>query len=177
MSEGARNNLYVKDRMERNACDYNGSGIGSGYYDSRRERKEKIKEATLPFVLAGILLICLGTTLYAHISECILKANGDCIMAEYNYRKETATFQISTGEKVAIDARWALLSNSDTQVPVYFYEENEIYKVKVLTSTKIWVMIYVILGGAFTGCIFWIYKELHQSKHSETTVSSGKFND
>lgn len=91
-------------------------------------------------------------------------------------RKETTTFQIPTGEKAAIDARWALLSSSDTQVSVYFYE-NELYKVKVLTSAKIWILIYVILDGPLAGCIFWIYKELHQSKYSQTTVSSGKFND
>lgn len=87
MSEGARNNLYVKDRMERNTSDYDGSGIGSGYYDLRKERRGKLKEAALPLVLAGILPVCPGTVLYAHISECILKATGDCVVADYNYQK------------------------------------------------------------------------------------------
>lgn len=176
MNVGSRNNLYVNDRMDRNGIDYDGSGTGSGYYDARKEKRERIREAALPLLLSGFLLIILGFAFYIHCSELILKTTGYSIMADYSDYKKMASFKAPDGTIVKVDAKLALLSKNAEEVPVYFYE-NEVYNAQVITSVKLWIIVYVILGGALAGCIFWAYKELHKSKHAKAVVSSGKFDN
>ena len=176
MNKGSKNNLYVRDRMERNGIDYDGSGIGSGYYDSDKEKRERLSEAAFPLLLAGILLIFLGFAIYIHCSELMLKKTGYSIMADYSDYKKMASFKAPDGTIVKVNARWALLSKDAEEVPVYFYE-NEIYNAQVLMNVRLWIMVYGVLGSAFAGCIFWAYKELHKSKHAKGLVSSGKFDN
>lgn len=176
MNEGSKNNLYVNDRMERNGMDYDGSGTGSGYYDPHKEKRERLREAALPLLLSGFLLIILGFAIYIHCSELILKTTGYSIMADYSDYKKTASFKAPDGTIVKVDAKLALLSKNAEEVHVYFYE-NEAYNAQVLMSVKLWIIIYVVLGSAFAGCIFWAYKELHKSKHAKAAVGSGKFDN
>lgn len=174
MENGSRNDLYIRDRMERNAQDYEGSGIGSGLYDIREERRHSLREIQLPLVLSVFFLVCLGAAVYGQVSEQILKATGYCVMADYNYKQESAYVVLPNGWAGTVDAQWAMLDKNDRQVPVYYYE-NAPQKAQVLTSVKFWSIAYAVLGGALSICIFWLYKQLHRSRHAKTVMASGKF--
>lgn len=174
MKVGSRNNLYVKDKMERNDMDFAGCGVGNGYYNAREERRARLREIGFPSVLCLFFLLCLATAFVLRGWELRLQSTGNCIMADYNARNKTATFYAPNGVKCTIDARWAMLGEHTEQVALYYYGD-QIWKAQVIMSVKLWICVYAFFCAALAGCIYWIYKELHQSKHATAKTGSGKF--
>ena len=51
------NNVFLRDRMERNNSDFEGSGIGEGRFDEYEEEKAKFSDAILPFIILTFMII------------------------------------------------------------------------------------------------------------------------
>ena len=69
------NNVFLRDRMERNNSDFEGSGIGEGRFDEYEEEKAKFSDAILPFIILTFMIIGLAGIIYLHITE-IRKISG-----------------------------------------------------------------------------------------------------
>lgn len=54
------NNIFLRDRMERNNSDFEGSGIGEGRFDEYEEEKAKFSDAILPFIILTFMIIGLA---------------------------------------------------------------------------------------------------------------------
>ena len=48
------NNIFLRDRMERNNSDFEGSGIGEGRFDEYEEEKAKFSDA-----ISSMCVLCL----------------------------------------------------------------------------------------------------------------------
>ena len=57
MKSGNKNSLFLSDRENRNACDFEGSGVGNGRYDENAEFVEKVKNSVLPMVLLIVTIL------------------------------------------------------------------------------------------------------------------------
>lgn len=92
------NNVFLRDRMERNNSDFEGSGIGEGRFDEYEEEKAKFSDAILPFIILTFMIIGLAGIIYLHITE-IRKISGATAVEIECDGKTAVCYMESTGWK------------------------------------------------------------------------------
>lgn len=161
------NDLYTRDRMERNASDYEGSGAGSGRYDERQERSEKFKELTLPIILLAILVVAWASlfyTSYPHIyyrimgksveGEVISNTGGDYRISWTAPDGKARNFTAPNGIRVV-----------NGKVDVYYINDDYDTGTTVL-PIEYWIPFYAVMLLATFGIILWIKRTLYTKKHA-----------
>ncbi len=161
------NDLYTRDRMERNASDYEGSGSGSGRYDEREERREKFKELTLPIVLLAFMAVAWASLLYTSYPHIYYRVMGKSVEGEVisnnagNYRiswtapdGKVRNFTASNGIRVI-----------NGKVNVYYINSDYDRGMAVL-PIEYWIPFYAVMLLATFGIILWIKRTLLAKKHA-----------
>lgn len=161
------NDLYTRDRMERNASDYEGSGAGSGRYDERQERSEKMKEITLPLVILGVMVIAWATLLYESYPHIYYRVMGERVEGEViatgsgDYRilwtapdGESRDFIVPNGIRVR---------NGKADV---YYINGDYDTGTAVFPIEYWAPYYIVMLLVTVGLILWIKRTLVTKKHA-----------
>ena len=157
------NDLYTRDRMNRNNADVEGSGIGSGRYDSREEQKAKISDAKLPVVILFFMAIGLAGIIYMHVNELKHIINGTPVTLDYVSGQRSATWKAPDGNTYGYECDWARVK--DGKVTIY-YLGTDYRNAVVVSSIQSWLMFYGFFVAVIGAIIFWIYKIFHKKKHA-----------
>lgn len=158
------NDLYTRDRMERNNADYEGSGVGSGRYDPVEENKAKISDAKLPLVILLFMAVGLAGIIYMNINEVRHIVRGTGVEIEYNSSSSSsATWEAPDGNIYSYDCSWARVK--DGKVTMY-YTGTDYRNGVVVSSLQSWFMFYGFFIIVIAAIIFWIYKIFHKKKHA-----------
>jgi len=161
------NDLYTRDRMERNAVDFEGSGIGSGRYDKRQERSRKLSEITLPVVILIIMLIVWAALIYSSYPDIYYriagkKAEGTVVPGySSNYTiRWTAPDGISRDFRAPDGIRVV-----DGKVDVY-YIDGDYDTGAAIMPIGYWTPYYLVMLIVTVGLIIWIKRTLFVKKHA-----------
>lgn len=164
------NNLYTQDKLARNNDDFGGSGVGSGHYTPQEEFKEKLEETKLPLILLAFSVLCLCILIYLSYSEYDLYHNGKSVEATVNSDGKTGTYYDESGISHVVDISWAGGKNNNGTVTIY-YKNFDYVHAQPITAWWIYLIAYLFFWGIFVLIVFWIYKLLHKTKHSEKSGS------
>ncbi len=161
------NDLYTRDRMERNAADFEGSGIGSGRYDKRQERSDKFREITLPVMILIFMLIAWASLVYSSYPDIYYRiagkrAEGTVItenLGDYHISwtapdGTARDFRASNGIRVV-----------DGKVDVY-YINGDYDTGSVILPIEYWAPYYIVMLLVTVGLIIWIKRTLFAKKHA-----------
>lgn len=155
MKSGSGNDLFVADRQNRNHCDFEGSGIGSGRYDEKTERKEKIKNATLP--IAFLIVISVFTVFF-------IKDVFHYIYVMNHYTKAVVEqgFSGLSEFRTPDGVTHTISSNMDVYYPEDDYEAYE-----EIPKSYIWGLGIVTIIVVYILSIRSLYKTFHKTHYSE----------
>lgn len=172
------NDLYTRDRMERNAVDFEGSGIGSGRYDKRQERSEKLREITLPLVILGFMVIAWATLLYQSYPHVYYRVMGKRVEGTVisdgtsNYRilwtapdGKSREFLAPNGIRVV-----------NGKVDVY-YINGDYDTGSAVFPFEYWAPYYIVMLIVTLGLIIWIKRTLVTKKHAQYEKKEHSYKD
>lgn len=161
------NDLYTRDRMERNQVDFEGCGIGSGRYDKREERSEKLKEIMLPIAILVFLLFAWAALIfesYPHIYYRVFgeKAEGVVVSDTPN------TYQVSWVAPDGVSRgfrtpRGIRVINGKTDV---YYIKGDYETGSAIFPIEYWAPFYIIMAIVTLFMIVWIKRTLVTKKHA-----------
>ncbi len=156
------NEIFVRDRMNRDGADYEGSGVGEGRYDAGEERANKFKEILLPLVLVLFMVCYWGITIYFTVMELkyTFYAEKYEVAAEDYQEYVVIKRPDNTYRNIPIDNSNII----DGKVTVYYEEDDDTAYIRQSVDT--WIMSYGF-GLLITFLLlFWIKKILFQKKHA-----------
>lgn len=158
------NNMFVQDRLERNAEDFQGCGVGEGRYDAGKERAEKIREIMLPIVI--LLFMGIYWAVIIHITYVEVKhvLTSEKYVADAKEYEGTVSIKLPIGsgwqKKVVVDS--ALVH--DGKVTVYYNAEDNTYYVPY---AKGWWILFYAFGAVITFImLYWMKKIVFNKKHA-----------
>lgn len=163
------NDLYTRDRMERNASDYEGSGIGSGRYDPRQERSEKLKEITLPIVLLLVIAVAWAALLYEsypHLYFVVMgeKAEGEVVAVSDGSGARNVVWTAPDGEiRSFIVPSEVRVKNGKVDV---YYINGDYNTGSAVFPIEYWAPYYIVMILVTVGLILWIKRTLFKKKHA-----------
>ena len=163
---GALNELFIRDRVERNMVDFEGSGVGSGYYDEKEDKKFRMKEIRMPLCFLVVAIAYLSVIVYMSAYEYNLYKTGTKIEAEYSQKLGYATIRVDNKKvsEVSVDGLWGKPKGDTIDV---YVKDGDYATAQVLTSPIQWAIFYGFFGGLVALIIFWIYKILHKTHHAK----------
>jgi len=143
---------------------FEGFDYENNYHLTEKEEKNENWEQSKIWVVLGVLmLLCLGLTIYMNSKELLLKYNGNSVVTEYKNGAGSVTVQDDKGSSYNIDVSNTIISNKDGKITVY-YMGNNIANAKALTAFWFWAMMYTAWLPLSALCIYFIFKNLNQSK-------------
>ncbi len=158
MKSGNKNSLFLSDRQNRNACDFEGSGVGNGRYDENAEFVEKVKNSVLPMVLL-IVTILFTVFFVKYASRYVYIVN--------HYTKAVIEKDIYGGFEFRTPDGKAHKVAGDSDV--YYSQEN--YEVfEKVPKMYLWVLGVIIIITAYVLIIRSLYKTFHKTHHSEKRI-------
>lgn len=167
------NDLYTRDKMERNAVDYEGSGIGSGHYNRQFIRQESFNESVIYYMLVVILtLIWIGLAILS-LKELDLRIRGNSVVASNSPAYNSATVTLD-GHQYTYNT--ILAFTNEKEVTVYYYGNNPASG-QVLTPVYVHVFGHGLLLGLIALFIRKIYKNMHETHHSDGAVNQHRFDE
>lgn len=156
------NNVFWRDRMERNNSDFEGSGIEEGRFDEYEEEKAKFSDAILPFIILTFMIIGLAGIIYLHITEIRKISGATAVEIEYDGKQQFVTWKAPDGRTYSYNASYAPeKSNSVT----LYYKGTDYRNGIIKTDVASWIKFYAAFTVIIGGLIFWIYKIFHKKKH------------
>lgn len=158
MTSGNKNDLFLLDRQNRNAYDFEGSGVGSGRYDKNIEWKEKIKNSTLP--IAFLIVTSVFTVLF-------MKEVFHCVYVMNHYTKAVVEKGNDYNKFSTPNGVTHIISpNMDVYYPKDNYEAyEEIPKSYILVlGVATIIVIYVLIIRS-------LYKTFHKTHYSEGSIT------
>ena len=157
------NDLYARERMERNNMDFEGSGVGSGRYDVRQERRERWSEAKLPLVLMGFCLICWAIVLYYTYTDILYYCTGEQVVTECDPKDTYTQWTAPDGNRYTINVEWGAVKEGKITV---YYRGTDYRNAIVLNSPQHWVLFYGFVIFCTALLVFWIRKIFHKQHHA-----------
>lgn len=173
------NDLYTRDRMERNKQDYEGSGVGSGRYDHRAEQVEKWNNLKLPLALSAVLIIAWVLLFRISIPEFEFARKATkvtvTVLESSQYGGLTAVkWKAPDGQTYTADIRNTKVK--DEKVDIYYLGE-DYENAKGLTPLTDWVLFYgfCIICTAALG--FWMVKILYKKSRAVQKPKEHSYKD
>lgn len=161
------NDLYTRDRMERNASDYEGSGVGSGRYDEREERSEKLREITLPIVILAVMIVAWASLIYMSYPHIYFRVMGEKVKGEV-IADDLGGYRISwtapDGKSRNFTAPNGIRVVNKT-VDVY-YINGDYDTGTAIFPIEYWAPFYIVMLLVTAGLILWIKRTLVKKKHA-----------
>ncbi len=167
------NDIFMKDRMARNAVDYEGSGVGEGRYSATQERKEKFSETILPVVLFLFMGIYWVALIFISVSEVKHVFFGEKIVVETESYMDSVNIEPSNGKSYKVDISKELARKGS--VTMYFYEKDE--SVCIPETWDLWLLFYGLGFAATFGLLYWIKTIWFNKKHAVKQVSEHNYKD
>lgn len=157
------NNVFLRDRMERNNSDFEGSGIGEGRFDEYEEEKAKFSDAILPFIILTFMIIGLAGIIYLHITEIRKISGATAVEIEYDGKQQFVTWKAPDGRTYSYNASYA--PDKGNSVTLYYKGtdyRNGIIKTDVASWIKVLCSIFTVTSaGLIFGFIrFFIRKNM-----------------
>lgn len=156
------NEIFVRDRMNRDGADYEGSGVGEGRYDAGEERANKFKEILLPLALLAFMVIYWILVIGMAYKDIYNKSNSIKYVVEFKDFQTKVTIDLPDGRKkdVAIEEQYRY----DKQMTIYYnVKDDSIY---VTDKKNTWIL-YSAFGAVVTvALLYWMKKLLIQKKHA-----------
>lgn len=178
MSMVSGNELFTRDRMERDNADFDGSGKGNGFYDENRDFRQRLFDAKLPLILTVIMICLFLLTVYLHVKDLMLYVNGNAVTVDLtdpqNYVGRDAVLADSKGVKHYI--KLTEKEAAKGQVTLYYYGDDVIHA-QTKDAGLFYFFMYAVWGILAAVCAIWTYKVVHVTNYSQGAVSSGKFDD
>lgn len=173
------NDLYIRDRMERNKQDYEGSGVGSGRYDRRAEQIEKWNNLKLPLALGAVLIVAWVLLFRISIPEFEFARTATKVtvpvqeISRYG-GQTTVKWKAPDGRNYTADIRNAKVK--DEQVDIYYLGE-DYENAKGLTPITDWVLFYgfCIICTAALGV--WMVKILYTKSRAVPKQKEHSYKD
>lgn len=173
------NDLYTRDRMERNLVDYEGCGIGSGRFDKREEKREKLRELQLPLVLLAVIVIPIAALVAISAKDIYYMAVGTKVEAEVIYTERNLREIIWTapnGQQYMVKDN-ELARIKEGKVAAY-YIDNDYSTITTVTRIEYWVAQYIFFALCVIFLLVWIKKTLIRKKHAvERPVKTHSYKD
>lgn len=157
------NELFTKDRMARNSADFDGSGVGSGYYSEREEKRLKWENLKLPLVLLGFTVLIWAAILGSTIPEIDIMLNGTKATAQRDSDGVTGAWEAPDGKRYYVDLSWT--DKNAQQVTVY-YKGDDYSGAVAPMSWAYWVLFYGFAVAITVIIFFWMKTILVKKKHA-----------
>ncbi len=158
MESGNKNSLFLSDRQNRNAYDFEGSGVGNGRYDKNKEFRENIKNSILPIVL---LIVTILFTVF------FIKYASHYVYVINHYTKAVIEKDIYGGFEFRTPDGKAYKVAGDSDV---YYSQDDYEKFEKVPKMYLWVLGIVIIITAYVLIIRSLYKTFHKTHHSEKRI-------
>lgn len=141
---------------------FEGFDAGDDYHMSEGEQKyENWQQAKIWVVIGCFMALCLGVTMYMHISEIKLKLTGHEVVATYVASSKTGIIENEDGSKTYVPLQDHVFKpNKDGNTVTLYYYENHELSAKPMTSIGYWLIMYAIWAPLLGLCIFFGYRNV-----------------
>lgn len=157
------NEVFTQDRMARNSVDFDGSGVGNGYYSAKEEQRLKWENLKLPIVLAGFCILFWVALISITLPEIDMVQNGIKVTAHRNNQENVALWKAPDGRTYNVDVSW---SGTKSEYIDVYYKDNNYNRAIAPMHWKYWIGFYGFGVVITAGIAFWMKKILFKKKHA-----------
>lgn len=174
MSSLKANDIFINDRMARDAEDYDGSGGQTSAVSEQEERKRRFRAVRVYVVFLSITVILIGITTYQLAADLRMKNKANRIECVYTEGSYSAEGRDENGELISFKFD-EFAARSNGIITMYYYDD--IRDARPMTSGWFYVIMYIAWLLFLTGFAALLWKRCHKTRHSVEYTGKSRFDD
>ena len=143
---------------------YNGSDDNSGYYNEKKEKQDRFREAgiwlALLIIFGGLLVFCISK----NVGEIILKYNANSAIGSYSPDSSSISFVDGNDKTHVIYMPGAIVEHNGKQITLYYYND-DYASARYVTWPWFWVFTYIFFGSIFLLSLRFFIKNMKETHH------------
>lgn len=174
MGRATENEIFIRDRMERDAQDFDGSGSGQFILSEREERKRRFRAVRVYVIFIFFSLVLLGFTAYQHVTELRIKSRANMVECTYNKGSYMAEARDENGSVILLKFD-EFSARGNGIIKMYYFDD--IRDAAPMTSVWFYVMMYTAWLLFLAGFAAGVWRTCHKSHHSAGYAGTSRFDD
>lgn len=174
MSSLKANDIFLNDRMARDAEDYDGSGGHTSAVSEQEERKLRFRAVRVYVIFILFTVILIGITTYQMAADLRMKHKANRIECVYTEGYYSAEGRDESGNTISFKFD-EFAERSNGIITMYYYDN--IRDARPMTSIWFYVIMYIVWLLFLTGFAALLWKRCHKSRHSVEYAGKSRFDD